>query len=45
MMQTLSLPLTVNPEAATRVAELGLQSVVDSLVAEAFNILPCVQSI
>ena len=45
MSRTLSLPVTVSPEAAARVAELGFQPAVYALVAQAFNILPGLQSI
>lgn len=45
MSQTLSLPVTVTPEAAARVAELGFQLVVDDIIAQAHRIFPDLQSL
>jgi hypothetical protein len=43
--RTLSPPVTISPEAAARVAELGFQRVVDNAIAQALGILPGLQSL
>jgi hypothetical protein len=43
--RTLSLPVTISPEAAARVTELGFQGVVDDLIAQALRILPGLESL
>jgi hypothetical protein len=43
--RTLSLPVSISPEAAARVAELGFQPMVDDLIAQAFTILPGLESL
>jgi hypothetical protein len=45
MSQALSPTVSMSPEAAARVAELGFQQVVDKVIAQALNLLPDLQSL
>jgi hypothetical protein len=43
--RTLSLPVTIDPEAGARIAERGFQQAVDDLLAQALGLLPGLQSL